>query len=116
MDLGDFAGEGTVSDEDGASNANSLGKALVGTGNSGVITLLRVVCNDLKSLAGGELDWLVVSQHSSSDLWSLGVEHDGAGLVWSLLEGLSQVVEGHTVSLVVTVGEVQSADVKSRIE
>ena len=36
---------------------------------------------------------------TSTDLGSLGVEHDGAGLVGALLEGLSEVVDGLAVGL-----------------
>ena len=31
------------------------------------------------------------SEDQYTDLWALGAKHDSAGLVWALLEGLSEV-------------------------
>lgn len=116
MHLSDLAGKGSISNEDWRSNADCLGKTLVGTSDLGVVSLDGVVSHDLQGLSSLDVDWLVVSKESSSDLWSLGVEHDSAVLVWSLLEGLSQVVDRLGMSLVVSVREVQSSNVHTSIE
>ena len=60
---------------------------------------MRVIRGDDQVLAGLKLDGLSVDEHTSADFWSLGVKHDTAGLVWSLLEGLLDVLDGLAVGL-----------------
>ena len=93
MDLGDFAGERSVGDVDDGPNLDSLWKRSVRAGDARVVTFDGVVGDNLERLAGDKLDWLVVDEQSRADLRTLCVKHDGARLVWALLESLSQV--GH---------------------
>ena len=81
---------------------HSLGQCFVGARNLLGVTLDGIISDDFKSLIRDKLNWLVVSQHTSSDLRSLSIEHDGNLLIWSLLEGLSQVVNTLTMRFVIS--------------
>ena len=98
-DLGDFAGEGAVGDENRSANLHGLGKRLVRAGNAGVVTFQRVVRDDVERLALNQLDGLAVLVHARADFGSLRVEHNRAVLVGSLLEGFTEVVHAHAVGL-----------------
>ena len=116
MDLGDFAGEGTISDEDGGSWTDGGWKTLVGASNLGGVTFDGIVDHDLKGLSCDELNWLGISQKTGSNLWTLGVEHNGTGLIWSLLKGLLKVLKRLSMGFVITVGEIKSCDVHSSVK
>ena len=98
-ELGHDAREGTVSNEDCGADLNSLWKRFVGAGDFLGGSFEGVISADDQVLAGDEFNRLVVDEHASADLRALGVEHDAAGLVWSLLEGLLHVFNGLGVSL-----------------
>ena len=100
LDLGDLAGERTVSDVNDGANLDGLGKSPVGASDPSVVTLDTVVSDDLECLAGLDLDGLVVDEEACADLRSLRVQHDRARLVRALLQSLSQVGNGPTVSLI----------------
>ena len=91
MDLGDLAGEGSVSDVDNGTDLHGLWERPVGTGDAGVVTFDGVVGDNLQSLALLELDGLVVDEETGTDLGSLSVEHDCTRLVWALCQGLSEI-------------------------
>ena len=99
MDFGDFAGEGSVGDEDNGTNLDGLGESSVGAGNAGVVTFDGVVGDNLQGLARDELHGCVVLQEACTDLGTLSVEHDGTILVWALLQGLAQVCDAFAVRL-----------------
>ena len=82
---------------------NSLRQCFVGARNLLGVALDGIVGDDLKRLICEKLDRLVVSQHSSSNLRSLGVQHDRDLLVRSLLQGLPEVVNTLTMCFVVSV-------------
>jgi hypothetical protein len=52
-------------------------------------------------LSGFEDDRLMIDEKTGTDLGTLGIEHDSAGLVRSLLQSLSQVGNGATVGLTI---------------
>lgn len=115
-DFLDFTGKTSISNEDFLSNLDGCAETFVRASNLGVVSLKGIVSGDDQFLVLDEFDCLVVLQHSSSDFRSLGVEHDGARLSWSLLQSLSQVGNRSSVGLVVSMREVQSGNVKSSIE
>ena len=111
MNFCDLASERSVCDEDSRSDVHSLWQRFVGASDLLCIALKCVVSGYLQLLASNELDWLVISQHASSDLRSLGVKHDADLFVRSLFECFLQVLNTLSVSLVVTVRKVQSCNV-----
>ena len=86
-------------------------QTLVRARKSSVVTLDGVVSDDLKSLANNEVDWLSLLQDSSADFRTLGVKHQGDGLVGSLLESGLQVVYRCLVRFVVTVRKVKTCNI-----
>ena len=97
LDFSDFASEGAVSNVDNRSNLDGVGESSVGASNASAVTFDGVVGDNLQALSGNELNVLSIDKFTSADLRSLGVEHDGAGLVGALLESLSQVGDGSSV-------------------
>jgi len=49
----------------------------------------------------------VVHEETGTDLWALGVKHDSTGLVWALLESLSEVGNGLAMRLKRKRGELE---------
>jgi hypothetical protein len=116
MDLRDLAGERSISNEDGGSNGDGLWKTLVRASDLGGISLDGVVDDDLERLTCNDINRLVVPVEARSNLWTLGVQHHGAILIWSCLQSLLQVLQRLSMRLVVSVGEVKSSDVHASIE
>lgn len=98
-DLEDGAGEGTIGNEHDGTDLNSLWERFVGAGDFLSGSFEGVIGGDDQVLAGLEINGLAVDKRTSADLRALGVEHDAAGLVWSLLEGLLDVFDSLAVRL-----------------
>ena len=98
-DFSDLDSQRSISDVHDGANLNGGWERLVGASNTGVVSLDLVVSGDLELLVLDELNWGSVLELSGTDLWSLGVKHDSAGLVWALLEGLLKVSDRFAVGL-----------------
>jgi len=118
FELLNFAGKGTISNEDGLANLDAGGETRVGAGDLRVVTLEGKVVfgGDLKILAHFEIDVLTVLEVTSADLGSLGVEHESNALVWALSQSQLKLLDHLTVGLVVTMGEVKTSNVKASID
>ena len=115
MNFRDLASKGSVSYEDGRSDMHRLRQRFVGASDLLSVTLNCVISANLKLLTGSKLNWLVISQHASSDLRSFGVKHDADLFVGSLFECLLQVLNTLSVGLVITMREVQSCNVHASV-
>lgn len=100
-DLSNFASDGAISDEDGGAGLNALGKSFVRAGDSLVVSLDRVISHDQQLLSCSQIHRLVVSEHTSSDLRALSVQHDSASLVGSLLQSLLNIIDSLTMGLLI---------------
>ena len=114
--FGDSAGKRSISNKDGWSNLHGGWKTWVRACNSSIISQEFIISHDLQTLTSGEFNWLVILEEPSSNLWTFGIKQEGALLVWSLLEGFSQVVQSLSVRLVITVREVQSSDIHACVK
>ena len=80
-----------------------------------LVSLNSVVSEDLELLSGDECHSLVL-QHTSSDLRTFGVKHDGAREMWSLLKGVTEILDRSAVCFMVTMGEVESSNVHTSVQ
>ena len=99
MDLCNLTLEGSVVNEDCGSNNHSLAELLVGAGHTSVVTLDRRIDGDDEVLALRQSDIFALFVRASLNLGALGVKHDRALLVLSLLESFLQVLKGFQVGL-----------------
>jgi len=67
-------------------------------------------------LSSQQLDRFAITQHTSSDLRSLGIEHYGAALIRALLKCFTQVIKRGPMCLVVAVRKVETSDVHASIK
>lgn len=112
----DSTSERAVSDVDSRSNFDSLWEGRVGAGDFVDITFDGVIGDNLQVLSSLEGDGSVIDEETSTNLGTLSVEHDGTGLIWSLLESLSEVGNGASVGLVVTMREVETGNIHASVE
>lgn len=114
--LGHNTRDGAIGDENSTANLDASGQAWVGAGDDSVVTLDSVVGRDFKGLVLLEFNALAVDEHASTDLRTLGVEHEGDVLVRTLLEGLVEACDLLAVGFVITVGEVETSDVHAGVD
>ena len=91
-DFADFASEGSISNENSRSDLHAGRECLVRASDFGRISLEVEISSDLEDLVLDKSDGASFD-HSSADLGSLSVEHDGADFVGALLEGLAESVD-----------------------
>jgi hypothetical protein len=116
VDFGNLASERSVGNEDSGSNLYGSHETLVRASDHGVVTEMGVISANFQSLICCKFNGLSILQHTSSNLWALGIEHNSAVLTWSLSESLSQVVEGLAMGSVITVTEIKSSNIHSSVE
>ena len=116
VDFGNLASERSIGNEDGGSNLYGSHETLVRACDHRVVTEMGVISANFQSLICSKFNCLSILQHTSSNLWALGVEHNGASLSWSLCKSFPQVGEGLAMRTVITMTEVASSNVHTRVE
>ncbi|GIX60969.1 uncharacterized protein BcabD6B2_04040 [Babesia caballi] len=110
------ATQASIGDEDGAPDADRLGQQGVRARDALVVPLHLVVGRDLERLPLRKRHWLVLLEQSGSDLRPLGVQQQAQVGFRALLHGFAHHLERLALRLVVSMGEVEAADVHSRVD
>ena len=115
MGFGDLAVKTSSNKELGA-NSDGHGDLRERAGYLMVVTVDCSVNYNLESLPALDFDVFVVSNVLKGNLGTLGIEHDGALLVWPLLESHGKVVKTLAVGLLVSLREVNSCNLHSCVQ
>jgi hypothetical protein len=116
LDWLDLTCESSIVNENCRSNTDSGWKVLKRASNLLVVSFDGKVSYNFECLSSYQIDWLWISQESSSDLWTLGVQHHSASLIRSFLKGHLEVLDALAMSFMIAWGHVKPGNIHTCIK